>query len=76
MIGRLLQSWEDIQSSFWFVPALIVSFAVGFATFLIAIDVNVDIRLESEWPLLFGALFSVLFRGCHVYRGLLVVGIL
>ena len=64
MITKLRHWWQDMQSSFWFVPAVIVLGAVGLATVLIAVDANVNLHFVERWPLLFGA-------GAAASRGLL-----
>lgn len=56
--------WRDLRSSFWFVPAIIVSGAVLLATTLISIDASFDLHIVERWPLLFGA-------GAEGSRGLL-----
>ncbi len=54
MITKLHHAWQEIRSSFWFVPALIVLDAVVLATLLITVDVTVDLHVIERWPLLFG----------------------
>lgn len=54
MITKLHHWWHETQSSFWFVPAVIVLGAVGLATVLIGVDVTVDFDVGERWPLLFG----------------------
>lgn len=54
MITKLHNWWQEVRSSFWFVPAVIVLGAVGLATTLIAVDVSVDLSFVDKWPLLFG----------------------
>lgn len=53
-----------MRSSFWFVPALLVVFAVGLASVLIAVDASFDLQIDKRWPLIFGA-------GASGARGLL-----
>ena len=55
MIPKLRHWWQETRASFWFVPAMIVLGAVGLAAGLIALDANVDMLFEKQWPLLFGA---------------------
>ena len=55
MITKLHHGWQEIRSSFWFVPALIVLDAVVLATLLITVDATVDLHVVEWWPLLFGA---------------------
>ena len=64
MIPKLRHWWQEMRSSFWFVPAVIVLGAVGLATSLIALDANVELHVDKKWPLLFGA-------GASGSRGLL-----
>ena len=55
MIPKLRHWWQEMRSSFWFVPAVIVLGAVGLATGLIAVDATVELHVDKKWPLLFGA---------------------
>ncbi len=55
MITRLHHWWQEMRSSFWFVPAVIVLGAVGLAALLIGVDTTVDLHVVEGWPLLFGA---------------------
>ncbi len=55
MIAKLRNAWQDMRSSFWFVPAVIVLGAVALATALIALDVTVTMDFVERWPLFFGA---------------------
>ena len=55
MITKLHHWWQNMRSSFWFVPAVIVLGAVGLAAVLIAVDTTVDLHVVERWPLLFGA---------------------
>ncbi len=55
MITRLHHWWQKMRSSFWFVPAVIVLGAVGFAAVLIGVDATVKLHVVRSWPLLFGA---------------------
>jgi len=55
VITRFCHWWQEVLSSFWFVPAVIVMGAVGLATGLIALDANVELHVDKKWPLLFGA---------------------
>lgn len=54
-IVKLRHHWQDMRSSFWFLPALIVAGAVGLAGVLIAIDANYQWEVDKRWPLIFGA---------------------
>jgi uncharacterized membrane protein len=65
MYRMLRNGWQEMRSSFWFLPAVLVIGAVGFAIALITLDVTVDLDMGSRWPLLFGA-------GAAGARGLLM----
>ena len=54
MITKLRHAWQSIQSSFWFVPALMVVDAVVLAIVLITLDTSIDLHLAARWPLIFG----------------------
>ncbi len=62
---RLQKLWDDLRSSLWFIPALIVAGAVVLAVGLIEVEAfsNRE-QLAERWPLLFGA-------GAEGSRGLL-----
>jgi len=55
MMMKLRHWWQQIRSSFWFIPAAIVLGAVVLATVLIAVDATVDLNFVERWPLFFGA---------------------
>lgn len=55
MIPKLRHWWQEMRSSFWFVPAMIVVGAVGLATALITVDATVELHVDTKWPLIFGA---------------------
>ena len=55
MKTKIIHLWQEMQSSFWFIPVLIVIGAVGLALALIYLDATADLRFLKEWPLLFGA---------------------
>jgi uncharacterized membrane protein len=55
MIPKLHHWSQEMRSSFWFVPAVIVLAAVGLASVLIGVDAIVDLDVVERWPLLFGA---------------------
>ena len=47
---KLRHRWQDMRSTFWFMPAVIVLSAVGLATGLIAIDTTLDLlNQHSFW---------------------------
>jgi uncharacterized membrane protein len=54
MITKLRHEWQEMRSSFWFIPALIVLDAVVLAILLITVDTTVDLQVLERWPLLFG----------------------
>ncbi|MDZ7622817.1 MAG: DUF2254 domain-containing protein [Candidatus Competibacteraceae bacterium] len=64
MITKLQHEWQEMRSSFWFIPTLIVLDAVALATLLITVDATVDLQVLERWPLIFGA-------GASGARGLL-----
>lgn len=48
--------WEYLRSTLWFVPALIVIFAIVLAVALIQADASVQgMRLADRWPRVFGS---------------------
>ncbi len=54
-MNRIRQLWNTLQSSFWFVPSLIVLVSIVLAVVLIDMDsVGIDQWL-AQWPRLFGA---------------------
>ena len=55
MKTRLYHGWQQIRSSFWFVPAVLVLDAVALAIVLITADTIVDPQIVNRWPLFFGA---------------------
>ena len=63
--NKLRRRWEELRSSLWFVPTLIVVGSVALALGLIEADSWLDReRLVERWPRLFGA-------GAEGSRGLL-----
>jgi uncharacterized membrane protein len=54
MMTKLRHYLQQIRSSFWFVPAVIVLGAVVLAAVLIAVDATADLNVVERWPLLFG----------------------
>ena len=55
MLAKLRQGWQDMLSSFWFVPTGMVLGAVGLASILITVDATVNLQIVERWPLFFGA---------------------
>lgn len=52
---RLLNLWQELRASLWFVPGAMVVMAVGLAIALIEIDARIDRGFFESWPRLFGA---------------------
>ena len=52
---KLLNLWQELRASLWFVPGAIVVMAVALAIALIEIDVRIDRGIFESWPRLFGA---------------------
>lgn len=64
-MNQLRRYWEDLRSSLWFLPTVIVAGAVALAMGLIEVDFpGYGGPLEERWPRLFGA-------GADGSRGLL-----
>lgn len=55
MFTKLRFWWQELGSSFWFVPAALVVGSVGLAIVLITIDATVELHFDKQWPLAFGA---------------------
>ncbi|MCJ7590829.1 MAG: DUF2254 domain-containing protein [Woeseiaceae bacterium] len=54
-MNKLKKLWSDLQSSFWFMPSLIVMGSIVFAAALIEADSSGSNQWLSRWPRLFGA---------------------
>ncbi|MHB1215149.1 MAG: DUF2254 domain-containing protein [Thiobacillus sp.] len=52
---KLVQIWQDVRSSLWFVPGLLVLGAVVIAIALIEADGYMERGLLDQWPRLFGS---------------------
>ena len=52
---KLKQLWNNLRSSFWFMPSLIVVINIVFAVALIEADSIGTDRWLAQWPRLFGA---------------------
>ncbi|MEO7599686.1 MAG: DUF2254 domain-containing protein [Opitutus sp.] len=52
---KFKQLWNNLRSSLWFLPSLIVASSMALATALIEVDVSVSDKLLAKWPRLFGA---------------------
>ncbi|MDQ2674878.1 MAG: DUF2254 domain-containing protein, partial [Chloroflexota bacterium] len=46
--------WERLRDSLWFVPSIIVLFAVGLGFLMIELSSAVDQAVLSRWPRIFG----------------------
>ncbi|MEA1053078.1 DUF2254 domain-containing protein [Lamprobacter modestohalophilus] len=55
MMTKLRHGWQSMQSSFWFVPILMVVDTVVLAILLITLETSLDLQLAGRWPLLFDA---------------------
>jgi len=64
MITKLRHWWQEMRSSLWFIPAVVVMISVGLAAALIALDLNSGRHVDKKWPLIFGS-------GADGARGLL-----
>lgn len=51
----LYRWWQNTQSSFWFLPVIIVSVSVALGAGMVVIDKNITTSFQKDWPLLFGA---------------------
>jgi len=47
--------WNDVWSSFWFFPSVIVAVCMVFSAVMIEADAMTSDRLLAQWPRLFGA---------------------
>lgn len=64
-MNRLQKYWDDLRSSLWFIPTLIVTGSIILAVGLIEVDLVSDRgQLAERWPRMFGA-------GAEGSRGLL-----
>lgn len=52
---KLVQIWQDVRSSLWFVPGLIVLGAVVIAIALIEAEGYMEQDMLDQWPRLFGS---------------------
>jgi uncharacterized membrane protein len=54
-MNKLKRFWNNLWSSFWFMPLLIVMGSITFAVALIEVDFEGSDRWLAQWPRLFGA---------------------
>ncbi len=54
-MSRLRRWWLDLNSSLWFLPALMTLAAIGVAYGLVRLDVGLGSAWTARYPLLFGA---------------------
>ncbi len=52
--NKLRQFWSNLQSTFWFLPFLIVLSSIVYAVVLIQADYAVAERWLAQWPRMFG----------------------
>ncbi len=52
---HLKRLWSNLDSSFWFVPSVILAFSVALAVALIHLDSSKGEQWLARWPRLFGA---------------------
>lgn len=55
MPAQVARLWEDLSSSLWFVPALLVSFGAALAFLLVGLEDTVGRQFVESVPLAFGA---------------------
>ncbi len=53
-MNKFRQIWGDLQSSFWFLPSLIVTGSIALAAALIEVDSAGSAPWMNQWPRLFG----------------------
>jgi uncharacterized membrane protein len=54
-LNKFLRYWQNIRYSLWFVPTIIVFFALLMAVLAVELDTTVAPEMLSRWPRLFGA---------------------
>lgn len=54
-MNKFRKAWSDVNSSLWFVPALLVAAALGLAYGLVRLDAGMNRTWLRDYPLLFGA---------------------
>ena len=55
LMNKLKQIWSNLQSSFWFVPSLIVAVSIALAMALVGVGSIGSDQWLARWPRLFGA---------------------
>ena len=53
-MNKLKKAWSDVNSSLWFVHALLVVAALGLAYGLVRLDAGMNRAWLQDYPLLFG----------------------
>ena len=53
-VARLRGVWERLRDSLWFVPSIIVLFAVSLGMLMIELSSTMDREVLSRWPRIFG----------------------
>ena len=53
-MNKLRQFWDNLRSSFWFLPSLMVTSSIAFAVVLIELDTAGFNQWLNQWPRLFG----------------------
>jgi len=53
-MNRFIRFWDNLRTSFWFVPSLIIAFSVALAVAFIEADVPGGKQWLARWPHLFG----------------------
>ncbi len=61
---KIVQHWQNVRASLWFLPSVIVVIAVALAFLLIEVDSAIGHEFLARWPRVFGA-------GADGTRGLL-----
>ena len=54
-MNKLKQLWDNLRSSFWFVPSLILAFSIALAMTLVQVHSTASSQWLARWPRLFGA---------------------
>jgi uncharacterized membrane protein len=54
-MNRLMQLWNEVRTSFWFTPAVMVAASIAFAIAMIELESHVSESALARWPKIFGA---------------------